>query len=133
MTHKRDINDIDDDEEGLVDYSGDSDDDSKSKENLPEEAFLRRPAPDLGVVDTFLPHQYSILIEGDEFLGRSNQVFRSETTLPVEVELPKASTHLKVLEKLQKLFPEMAEGVYWDLKATSEMSWTSWRASVFLS
>jgi hypothetical protein len=33
------------------------------------------------------------------------------TTLPVGVELPKASTHLKMLEKLQKLFPEMVEGV----------------------
>ena len=31
------------------------------------------------------------------------------------VELPKASTHLKMLEKLQQLFPEMVEGVHWDL------------------
>ena len=31
------------------------------------------------------------------------------------VELPKASTHLKMLEKLQELFPEMVEGVQWDL------------------
>ncbi len=31
------------------------------------------------------------------------------------VELPKASTHLKMLEKLQELFPEMVEGVHWDL------------------
>ena len=38
---------------------------------------------------------------------RSNQVFRGETTLPVGVELPKASTHLKMLEKLQELFPEI--------------------------
>ena len=61
MTLKRDINDIDDDEEGMVDYSGDSDDDNKSKEKLPEEAFRRRPAPDLGTIDTSQPHQYSIL------------------------------------------------------------------------
>jgi len=33
----------------------------------------------------------------------------------VGVELPKASTHLKMLEKLQELFPEMVEGVHWDL------------------
>jgi hypothetical protein len=32
----------------------------------------------------------------------------------VGVELPKASTHLKMLEKLQELFPEMVEGVQWD-------------------
>jgi hypothetical protein len=38
--------------------------------------------------------------EGDEFLVRSTQAFRGERTLPVGVELPKASTHLKVLEKL---------------------------------
>ena len=31
------------------------------------------------------------------------------------VELPKASTHAKMLEKLQELFPEMVEGVQWDL------------------
>ena len=35
--------------------------------------------------------------------------------MPVGVELPKASTHLKMLEKLQELFPEMVEGVQWDL------------------
>jgi hypothetical protein len=45
----------------------------------------------------------------------SNQAFRGEMTLPVGVELPKTSTHLKMLEKLQELFPEMAEGVHWDL------------------
>jgi len=32
------------------------------------------------------------------------------------VELPKASTHLKMLEKLQELFPEMVEGVQWVLR-----------------
>ncbi len=42
MARRRDINDIDDDKEGLVDYSGDSDDDYKSKGILPEEAFRRR-------------------------------------------------------------------------------------------
>ena len=35
--------------------------------------------------------------------------------MTVEVELPKASTPLKMLEKLQELFPEMVEGVHWDL------------------
>jgi hypothetical protein len=40
MARRRNINDIDEDEDGLiVDYSGDSDDDNKSKEDLPEEAF----------------------------------------------------------------------------------------------
>jgi hypothetical protein len=53
MARRRDINDIDEDEDGqIVDYSGDSDDGNKSKEDLPEEAFRRRPAPDLGVLDT---------------------------------------------------------------------------------
>jgi len=47
---------------------------------------------------------------------RSNQAFRGETTLPMGVELPKASTHLKMLGKLQKLFPEMVEGVQWVLR-----------------
>jgi hypothetical protein len=38
MARIRDINDIDGDEDGqLVDYSGDSDDDYKSEEDLPEE------------------------------------------------------------------------------------------------
>ena len=115
MARRRDINDIDDDEDGLVDYSGESDDDYKSKDILPENAFRHRPAPDIGTVDTSQPHQYSILREDDELLVRSNQAFRGETTLPVGVELPKASTHLKMLEKLQELFPEIAEGVHWDL------------------
>ena len=113
MTRRRVINDTDEDEDGqIVDYSGDSDDDNKSKENLPQEAFRRRPVPDLGAVDTSQPLQCSIC---DELLVRSNQAFRGETTLPVGVELPKASTHLKMLEKLQELFPEMVEGVQWDL------------------
>jgi len=64
MTRKRDINDIDDDEEGMVDYSGNSDNDNKPKEKLPEEAFRRRPAPGLGAINTSQPHQYSILREG---------------------------------------------------------------------
>jgi hypothetical protein len=114
MARKKDFNDIDD-EDGLVDYSGESDDDNKSKDILPEDAFRRRPAPDLGAADTSQPNQYSILREGDEFLVRSNQAFRGETTLPVEVELPKAYTQLKMLEKLQELFPEMVEGVHWYL------------------
>jgi hypothetical protein len=71
--------------------------------------------PDIGTVDTSQPHQYSILREDDELLVRINQAFRGETTLPVGVELPKASTHLKMLEKLQGLFPEMVEGVHWNL------------------
>ena len=36
MSRKRYINDIDDDQDGLVDYSGDSDDDNKSMDDLPE-------------------------------------------------------------------------------------------------
>ena len=58
---------------------------------------------------------YSILREDHELLVRSNQAIRGETTLPVGVELPKASTHLKMLEKLQELFPKMVEGEQWDL------------------
>ena len=46
---------------------------------------------------------------------RSNQAFKDETTLPVGVELPKASTHLKMLEKLQELFSDIDEGVQWVL------------------
>ena len=58
MARLRDINDIDDDEDGLFDYSGESDDDDKSKDILPEDAFHHRPAPDIGTVDTSQPHQY---------------------------------------------------------------------------
>jgi hypothetical protein len=48
MARIRDINDIDADEDGqIVDYSGDSDDGNKSKEDLPEKTFRPRPAPDL--------------------------------------------------------------------------------------
>jgi hypothetical protein len=55
MARIRDINDIDEDEDGhIVDYSGDSDDGNKSEENLPQETFRRRP-------DTSQPHQYSFL------------------------------------------------------------------------
>jgi len=50
--------------------------------------------------------------------------------LPVEVELPKASTHLKVLEKLQKLFPEMAEGVHWDLMESNFRNVLDFLASI---
>ena len=47
MARRRDINDIDEDEDGqIVDYSGDPDDGDKPKEILPEEKFRRRPAPD---------------------------------------------------------------------------------------
>jgi hypothetical protein len=86
MARIRDINDIDEDEDGrIVDYSGDSDDGNKSKEDLLEETFRRRPAPDLGALDTSQPLQYSILREGQEVLVRSNQAFRGET-MPMEVE-----------------------------------------------
>ena len=116
MARRRDINDIDEDEEGqIVDYSGDSDNGDKPTEILPEDKFRRRPAPDLGALDTSQPLEFSVLREDDELLVRSNQAFRGETTLPMGVELPKASTHLKMLEKLQELFPEMVEGVQWDL------------------
>ena len=87
MTRRRDINDIDEDEDGqIADYSGESEDDDKSKEKLPEEAFRRRPAPDLGAVDTSQPLQCSILREGRELLVRSNQAFRGEMTLPVSID-----------------------------------------------
>jgi len=35
--------------------------------------------------------------------------------VPVGLDLPKVSTHRMMLEKLQKLFLEMVEGVQWDL------------------
>ena len=60
MARGRDIIDIDDDEDGLVNYSGESDDDDKSKDILPEDAF--RHHPDIGAVDTSQPHRYSILL-----------------------------------------------------------------------
>jgi hypothetical protein len=43
MARKRGINDIDDEEGGLVDYSGDSDDDNKS-----EDVFRRSQLPTQG-------------------------------------------------------------------------------------
>ncbi len=36
--------------------------------------------------------------------------------MPKEVDLPKPSTHLMMLEKLPELFPEMVEGVQWDVR-----------------
>jgi len=56
MARRRDINDIDDDEDGLFDYSGESNDD-KSKDILPEDAFHHRPAPDIGTFDTSVASQ----------------------------------------------------------------------------
>jgi hypothetical protein len=61
MARQRVINDIYDDEDGLVDYSGDSDDDNNLKDHLPENAFRCRPAPDLGAVDITQQKQCSIL------------------------------------------------------------------------
>ena len=46
---------------------------------------------------------------------RSNQAFRGEAAVPVGLDLPKVPTHRMMLEKLQELFPEMVEGVQWDL------------------
>ena len=86
MARRRDINDIDEDEEGqIVDYSADSDDGDKPKENLPEEAFRRRPAPDLGALDTSQPLEFSVLREDGKILVRSNQAFRGEATVPVGI------------------------------------------------
>jgi hypothetical protein len=116
MTRIRDINDIDEDEDGqIVDYSGDSDDGNKSEKDLTEKIFRRRPAPDLGVLDTSQPLQCSILREGQELLVRSNQAFRGET-MPIGIDLPKPATHMMLLEKLPQLFPEMVEGVEWDVR-----------------
>ncbi len=79
MARIRDINDIDEDEEGqIVDYSGDSDNGYKPTEILPEDKFRRRPAPDFGALDTSRPLQCSVLREDGEFLLRSNQAFRGE-------------------------------------------------------
>ena len=61
------------------------------------------------------PLEFSVLREDDEILVRSNQAFRGEAAVPVGLDLPKAPTHQMVLEKLQELFPEMVEGVQWDL------------------
>ncbi len=46
---------------------------------------------------------------------RSNQAFRGET-MPRDIDLPKPSTHLMLLEKLPELFPELVEGVEWDVR-----------------
>jgi len=89
MARRRDINDIDEDEEGqIVDYSGDSDNGDKPAEILSEEKFRRRPVPDLGALDTSQP------------LERSNQAFRGEAAVPAGLDLPKVPTHRMVLEKL---------------------------------
>jgi len=55
--------------------------------------YRRMRSADLGAVDT------------------SQQAFGGETTLPMGVELLQVSTQLK----MQELFPEMVEGVQWDL------------------
>ena len=36
-------------------------------------------------------------------------------TLPMELDFPKLPTYLMLLEKLPELFPEMVEGVQWDV------------------
>ena len=92
MARRRDINDIDEDEGQIVDYSGDSDNGDKPTEILPEDKFRRRPAPDLGALDTSQPREFSVLREDDELLVRSNQAFRGETTLPEGVEREAAGT-----------------------------------------
>jgi hypothetical protein len=118
MSRKKDIIDIDENEDGLVDYSGYSDDDNKSKDSLPENAFRRHPALDVGTAyghDSTQPQQCFIIREDDITLVRSRNAFRAEMFLPVGIELPKAPTHLKVLELLRELFPEMEQGVHWDL------------------
>ena len=79
MARRRDINDIDEDEDGqIVDYSGDSDDGDKPIEILPEVKFQRRPAPELGALDTSQPLEFCVLREDDEILVRSIQAFRGE-------------------------------------------------------
>ena len=99
MARRRDINDIDEDEEGqIVDYSGDSDNGDKLTEILPEDKFRRRRAPDLGALDTSQPLEFSVLREDDEIHVRSNQAFRGEEAVPVGLDLPKAPTPRMVIE-----------------------------------
>ena len=89
MARRRDINDIDEDEESqIVDYSGDSDIGDKPAEILPEDKFRRRPAPDLGALDTSQPLEFSVLRQDNEILVRSNQAFRGEAAVPVGLDLP---------------------------------------------
>ena len=89
MVRRRDINYIDEDEEGqIVDYSGDFDNDDKQTEILPEEKFRRRSAPDLGALDTSQPLEFSVLREDGEILVRSNQAFRGEAAVPAGLDLP---------------------------------------------
>ena len=119
MAHRRDINDINEDEEGQIsDYSGDSDNGDKPTEILPEEKFRRRPTPNLW--------SFFVLREDDEILVRSNQAFRGEAA----VDLPKVPTHRMVLEKLQELFPEMVEGVQWNLAEGGFMNVLDFLASL---
>ena len=66
MARRRDINDIDEDEDG-----------DKPIEILPEEKFQCRPA-----LDTSQPLEFSVLRQDDEILGRSNQAFRGEAAVP---------------------------------------------------
>ncbi len=99
------------------------------QEDLPEEIFRRRPAPDLGTLDTSQPQQYSIFRVGDELLVRSNQAFRGEM-MPRDLDLPKPSTHLMLLEKLPELFPEMVEGVQWDVREGSFRNVLEFLASI---
>ena len=116
MARRRDINDIDEDEESqIVDYSGDSDIGDKPTEILPEDKFRRRPAPDLGALDTSQPLEFSVLREDGEILVRSNQAFRGEDAVPAGLDFPKAPTPRMALEKLHELFPEMVEEVQWDV------------------
>jgi hypothetical protein len=130
MARIRDINDIDEDEDGqIVDYSGNSDDGNKLEEDLPEEILRRRPAPDLGALDTSQPQQYSTLRVGDELLVRSNQAFRGEK-MPRDLDLPKPSTHLMLLEELPESLRWLRECNGISGREVSGTYWISWPVSV---
>ena len=108
MSSSKKIEDID---EELVDYTAESDD-GKSTASDPENLFRRRAAPDLGTADGYdstQPQQGSVLREDDVILVRG-------VYLPMEMILPKVSTHQEVRDLLHELFPDLGGEVQWDLQ-----------------
>jgi hypothetical protein len=105
MSSSKKIEDID---EEVVEYTAESDD-GKSMDSDPENLFRRRAAPDLGTADGYdwtQPQQGSVLREDDVILVKGSHAFRG-VNLPMEMILPKVSTHQEVRDLLHELFPDL--------------------------
>ena len=131
MSSSKKIEEID---EEIVDYTAESDD-GKSTDSDPENLFRRRAAPDLGTADGYdstQPQQGSVLREDDVILVRGSHAFRG-VNLPMEMILPKVSTHQEVRDLLHELFPDLGGEVQWDLTEGNFRNVLDFLASVRVS